>query len=121
MSMWEIANNMMELGFSAPGCYLVMSRKVFDKLPADIQKVLVDIGPEFTELAWNLGQENNEKGLALAREKGMNIIEAKPEWVAKFKDVSQNKVIPAWVEIVGEEGRMEFNKYIAPIVGFEAK
>jgi len=121
MSMWEIANNIVDLGFSTAGTYIVMSGKTFDKLPADIQKVLIDIGPELTRLGWDLGAENNQDGMALAKEKGMHIVVTKPEWRSRFKEISQTKVLPKWVANVGEEGRVAFNQFLGPAVGFQVK
>jgi TRAP-type C4-dicarboxylate transport system substrate-binding protein len=122
LSMWEIAPYMSAIGTPGANGYVVVSTRSLEKLPEDLRQVVLDLGPELQELGWSLGMENDEDGIALAREKGMTLtIPAKAEWTPTFDKLAQDVILPWWIERVGPEGRDAFNQYLAPIAGFEAQ
>lgn len=120
MSIYEVVRHVSNINISPLGSYIVASRRSWDKLPPDLQKALTDLGPELTDLGWRLGEENNQEGLALAREKGMTVEPvAKPEWQATLAKVSAEQIVPWWAGRAGAAGRDAFNQYLAPIAGFK--
>lgn len=120
MSIYEVTNHLSNINISPLGSYIVASRRSWDSLPADLQKILTDISPELTDLGWKLGEENNQEGIALAREKGMKVDPAaKPEWRPVLSKISSEQIVPWWAGRAGSAGRDAFNQYLAPIAGFK--
>ena len=117
MKMWEIATHVSDIHIAPLGCYIVVSKKGWGKLPADLQKVVTEIAPELTDMGWAMGQENVDTGLALARKNNMTIqLPSKPEWRPTLKQISTENIVPWWAARTDAEGREAFNKFIAPIV-----
>jgi TRAP-type C4-dicarboxylate transport system substrate-binding protein len=120
MSIHEVTKHVSNINISPLGSYIVSSRRSWDKLPADLQKVLSDMSPELTDLGWKLGEENNQEGLALAREKGMTVDPAaKADWHSTLSKISAEQIVPWWAGRAGAAGRDAFNQYLAPIAGFK--
>lgn len=119
MKMWEIAGHVSDINIAPLGCYIVASKKGWGKLPPDLQKTLLDIGPELTNRGWDLGQENVDEGTKLAKEHGMTItVPGKPEWRQALSKISSENIVPWWSNRAGAQGKEAFNQIIAPIVGF---
>lgn len=117
MKMWEIAGHICDIHIAPLGCYIVASKKGWEKLPTDLQQVITEIGPELTDMGWAMGQENVDTGLALAREHKMTIqLPSQPEWRPTLKQISTENIVPWWAGRTDAEGREAFNTFIAPIV-----
>jgi len=102
---------------NSPG-YSVVSRKSWDRLPADMKKALEDIAPEFTRRGWEAGAMNTKAGADVGAAKGMKIIAApKPEWQATLARVSKEAVLPKWSKRVGPKVTEDFNTILGPIAG----
>ena len=118
MSIHEVVKHISNINIAPLGSYIVASRRSWDKLPVDVQKVLGEIGPELTDLGWKLGEDNNQEGLALAREKGMTVDPvAKAGWPSVLTKISSEQIVPWWVGRAGPAAREAFNQYLAPITG----
>jgi TRAP-type C4-dicarboxylate transport system substrate-binding protein len=122
ISMWEVAPNMTALALPGGVAYIVVSKRSWDKLPADIREVFEKLGPELNELGWELGFENDRTGIDLAKEKGMKVtIPEKAEWQPTFEKIATETVLPWWIGRVGAPGRAAFNEHLAPIAGIQAQ
>lgn len=98
--------------------YCVVSRKSWERLPADMRKTLEEIAPEFNKRGWEAGEINTKTGVDLGVSKGMKIITApKPEWHATLQRVSRETVLPRWSKRVGARATDDFNAVLAPIAG----
>ncbi len=119
MKMWEIAGHVSDINIAPLGCYIVASKKGWAKLPQDLQKTLLEIGPELTNRGWDLGQENVDEGTRLAKEHGMVItVPGRAEWHSALSKISAENIVPWWSNRAGPQGKDAFNQIIAPIVGF---
>lgn len=120
MSIYEVVKNISNINIAPLGSYIVASRRSWDKLPADLQKIVGDLGPELTALGWQLGEENNQEGLALAREKGMTVDPAaRGDWLPTLSKISAEQIVPWWAGRAGTAGRDAFNQHLAAIAGFK--
>lgn len=120
MSLFEVARHVTNINISPLGSYIVVSRRSWDALPGEAQQVLNDLADDLTNLGWDLGEENNQVGLDLARERGMSVREeSPPEWQETLSRISAEDIVPWWADRVGPEGRQAFNDYLAPIAGFQ--
>ena len=109
LSMWEVAPHMTAVGTAGAVGYVVASRRSWDRLSEKARKAILAAVPEMKKVAWDGGYENNQVGVALAKEKGMTVtIPAKPEWAPTFKQLTGEVIMPWWLERVGDEGREAF-------------
>lgn len=69
----------------------LVAPKFFNELPADIQKVFVEVGKEATEVERKAIEDGQKKGLDTLREKGMQINEVDRE---PFMKIMQDKIYP---------------------------
>jgi TRAP-type transport system periplasmic protein len=69
---------------------LLMSKKAWDKLPADLQKILLDTAREIANTQRSLNRAQEQKQLGELREKGMTVIEDPDR--AAFRDAMRPAV-----------------------------
>jgi TRAP-type C4-dicarboxylate transport system substrate-binding protein len=104
---------------NSPG-FTVVSRKTWDRLPADLKKTLEDIAPEYSKRGWEAGEINTKSGLDLGVAKGMKILYApKPEWHPTLARISREAVLPRWSKRAGPKATEDFNNILGPIAGMK--
>lgn len=118
--MHEVTKYLVDLHMgTAVSTLFVVSKRTWDKLPPDIQKVLADVGNEFTERGWRLSRqwaaESTEK---LTKQGKMELVKVPNDRGPVLKMV-QEQVAPAWAKKAGPQPKSDWNTAIAPIVGFK--
>ena len=58
--LYEVCKYMTDLQLGSSPAYTVVSRKSWDRLPADLKKVIDDIAPTFTETGWEAGRDQQQ-------------------------------------------------------------
>jgi len=96
----------------------VVSRRSWDRLPADLKKALDDIAAPFTVRGWEAGQINDKTGIELAKAKGMTVVDVKDEWRQQLTKTGKDVVAAKWAKRVGDKVTKEFNDILGPIAGF---
>lgn len=81
---------------------VLMNKKFFDELPADLQKVVTDAVEETKTHNRQLSADDESKSLDLLVEGGMTYVELSPEEKARFKEAMQ-VVYPEISELAGKE------------------
>jgi TRAP-type C4-dicarboxylate transport system substrate-binding protein len=117
MKLWETTKYLIDLDIGTPTGLLVVASAVWKRLPADLQKIMTDVGAEFTDKGWDQSMTLEKTGLDENREKGVTYIAAKPEWKPELAKAEQ-KVAEQWAKRAGPEGKAAFNKILAPYTGF---
>ena len=102
----------------------VVNGEVWDKIPADLQQILLEEGAKHELEALRLAAIQNITGVARNVEAGLDLVEFGPEAQALSKEAARNQVIPNWLKRVGypEKGHDTvdvFNNKIGPFVGLE--
>jgi TRAP-type C4-dicarboxylate transport system substrate-binding protein len=102
----------------------VVNGEVWDKIPADLQQILLEEGAKHELEALRLAAIQNITGVARNVEAGLELVEFSPEAQALSKEAARNQVIPNWLKRVGypEKGHDTvdvFNNKIGPFVGLE--
>ena len=102
----------------------VVNGEVWDKIPADLQQILLEEGAKHELEALRLAAIQNITGVARNVEAGLELVEFGPEAQALSKEAARNQVIPNWLKRVGypEKGHDTvdvFNNKIGPFVGLE--
>ena len=90
MNFWEVQKYLSLTGHMLRGGLWSMDKKVFDKLPLDLQKAVLNAGKDAEDYEWKLVQDDQAKSLAFLKEKGM-VVNAPPSmepFQAKVKDIA---------------------------------
>jgi TRAP-type C4-dicarboxylate transport system substrate-binding protein len=109
---------------SWPTSLNMMNIDVWDKLPEDLQKILIEEGAKSELEALRTGSIQNELGLQKNIDAGMTFIKYPPEVVALSEKTIIENVVPKWVERVGGPDQdivRVFNEKIGTIVGIEVQ
>lgn len=116
--LYEVCKYMVDLQCGSAPAYTVISRKTWDRLPADLKKVVEDIAPTLTAKGWEVGAMNNKYGTDLAKTKGMTYISPKDEWLAPLQKIGKETVAAKWAKRVGDKVTKDFNEVLGPVAGF---
>jgi TRAP-type C4-dicarboxylate transport system substrate-binding protein len=117
--LYEVCGHMTDLLLGSSPGYSVVSRRSFERLPADLRPVFERISAAFTDRGWEAGEINNRNGIQLARDRGMNILlSPKEEWRPALNRIARETVVPRWARRVGGAAVREFNDVLGPIAGF---
>ena len=73
MNFWEVQKYLSLTGHMLRGGFWSMDKKVFDRLPADLQKAVLDAGKEAEDYEWKFVQDDQAKSLTFLKEKGLAI------------------------------------------------
>jgi len=102
---------------------MIMNKDVFDKLPPDLQQIMVEEGARHELEAMRVTPAWNEVWIQRNIDAGLEYIEFTPEMKAQEQNVAVMKhVLPAWINRVGGADSdivKLFNEKIAPIVGMK--
>ena len=90
---------------------VVMNKQFFDRLPADLQKVVRDAAIETRDYNRKLSQEDEAKSLKLLKQKGMEVTELTDKQKAEFKDVMSG----IYSEIKADVGEELFDKLMKEV------
>ena len=93
---------------------VIVSKKFWDKLSADEQKILRDAAAETTIYQRKVARAEAAKVLDEAKKKGMQIVELPPEEIAKLRERSK-PVIEKYTKDVGPEFVAEVNAEIQKV------
>ena len=99
---------------------VVMNISNFDKLPADLQAILIEEGAKHELEALRLAAIQNEVGIKKNELEGLTKVLFSPELEALSEQAVLNNVVPGWINRVGnlDDPIFDiFNEKISPIVG----
>ena len=106
---------------SFPSTNNVINGKVWDKIPADLQQIMIEEGAKSELEALRIASIQNEMGLLNNTLAGLEFVEFSDELKKhSFEVAVMQHVIPAWVRKVGgtdAEMVKVFNEKVSPIVG----
>ena len=99
---------------------VVMNAAIFEKLPADLQAILIEEGAKHELEALRLAAIQNEVGVVKNELAGLEKVLFSPELQALSDQAVLNNVVPGWINRVGDMDDPIFdifNEKITPIVG----
>ena len=74
LKLYEVQKYVSETGHFYSPALLIMSKKSWDKLPADIQKMVMDLRPELSKVSREFNQKADSELAATVKAKGLEII-----------------------------------------------
>jgi TRAP-type C4-dicarboxylate transport system substrate-binding protein len=118
MKLHEVIKYVTDLQLGVGAGFIVVSRKSWDALPANLRDTLANMGPELTKRGWDIGLQDSQKGLDFAKSKGVQAtIPPKDDWRPALKNAAR-EVVNGWAKRVGPEGAKVFNETLGSTVGF---
>jgi TRAP-type C4-dicarboxylate transport system substrate-binding protein len=106
---------------SWPALDMVMNKKVWEKLPPDLQAIIIEEGAKAELELLRLGAIQNEVGILRNTKAGMEYLEFGPEVRARSDETVITRVIPNWAKRVGggnSAWAKIFNEKVGPVVGY---
>jgi len=100
---YEVAPNYAIVGWIRLVGPILMSKAMYDKMPSDLQKIVVDAAKEYAKLERELYEKECDRLLGILIEKGVNV--TYPD-VAPFREASK-KVYDAWADKVGGREKID--------------
>jgi TRAP-type C4-dicarboxylate transport system substrate-binding protein len=106
-----------------PSHFNVMNKKVWEKLPPDLQQIMIEEGAKFELEGLRIGAIQNELGLEKNIREGMEYLEFSPEIRARSDAAVFERVVPNWVKRVGPDKPFikVFNEHVGPRVGMHVQ
>lgn len=99
---------------------VVMHRAAFDRLPPDLQAILLEEGARHELEALRLAAIQNEVGIQQNLNAGLEWAPFSPDLQALSRRAVRDQVIPGWIERVGDLSHpvfAVFNEKVSPIAG----
>jgi TRAP-type C4-dicarboxylate transport system substrate-binding protein len=93
-----------EGGINMTPMMMIMNEDNFNKLPADIQRVLMDSGDDWTKFALEFTAGGIKMALDQAKESGHVMTYLKPEEIEVWRNAVKGAVIDKWIETCEKKG-----------------
>ncbi|KGP90635.1 C4-dicarboxylate ABC transporter substrate-binding protein [Pontibacillus chungwhensis BH030062] len=84
--MYEVQNNLSEVGIYYAAAPLLMNEAKFKSLPDNVQKVMIEKGKEFTDIQREINQQMEAEQKQDLQDKGIQIVEKQNVDIDAFKD-----------------------------------
>lgn len=105
----EIANYEWDVGLGGATWYIIVNRDAFNRLPADVQKTVRQVGREASDFVWARVNKDIEDYGARLKKGGMEFLPVSPEdrkvMIRKAKAVWVD-----WIKRAGPDGKLMFDK-----------
>lgn len=84
--------------------YTLTSKKWWDKLPADLQKTLLQVFRESEKVTWERGLEIDQEAVKAMKAAGLKFVTIPPEERARFRKATEN-VRDVYIKQIGDTGK----------------
>ena len=117
LKLGEISKYIIDLQLgSGPGT-LVVGQPTWNKLPADVREIMIQLGKEFTDRSWSDAIQASRSLINEHEKAGVKYIGVRDTWNPQLQAASK-AVLADWLKRSGKPGADAFNQYLAPITGF---
>ena len=118
---YEVSSYMMGPLYNVLALSNVISGDVWDAIPADLQQIILEEGAKLELEALRLAPAQSAAGVQENIDAGMEYIPFSPELQQQSRQAAMSRVIPLWVDRVGNTSDPiiadTFNNKVGPIVG----
>ena len=100
--------------------WVIMNKDSFNKLPPDLQQIILEEGAKAELEALRLAAIQNEVGIEKNLREGLELVEFSPEIQSRSENTAITRVIPGWIRRLGGAGHpiiSVFNEKVGPLVG----
>lgn len=101
---WEILDYFTRINILGPVNMVNVSLDAWNKLPRDIQSIVLEIAEQMEDEMWNLAGDMDRNATATLREKKVNVLEVNPKFRAELNEVGQ-KLRNNWLKKAGRDAQ----------------
>lgn len=107
---WEYTKYYYDTGAWAPKNGVFVNEGAFKKLPADVQKAMLDASKTAEERGWKLSEEQNTEAPKVLAKNGMILAPLAPAFTAELRKVGET-MLNDWLAKAGEPGKAVIADY----------
>ena len=112
---YEVTDNLIGPFISMPMGFETMNRDTWNRIPEDLQNIVIEEGAKMELENLRLAAVWNETGVQVNVDKGMTFLEWSPEMKQYvYEEVALGRVLPNWIVRVGPEEIAIWNEVVAP-------
>lgn len=86
---WDNTSNFTYAGAILSKNAVVVNERAFKKLPADVQKMMLDAAKTAEKRGWEMSKETTEKQKGILAKNGMKVADAPAEVITKMKEIGK--------------------------------
>ncbi|NQU65305.1 MAG: TRAP transporter substrate-binding protein [SAR324 cluster bacterium] len=101
---WEILNYFTRINILGPVNMVNVNLDAWNKLPKDIQKIVMTIATQMEDEMWNLAGDMDRKSTQKLKDKKVNVLEVSPKFRAELSEVG-SKLRKEWVKKAGRDAK----------------
>ncbi len=112
---WDLLSHFVEINYSSPLNMSHMNADVYNSLPKDLQKKVMEAAAKANDFAWAAAQKRVEQNYKDMKANGMTIVTDVPD---KFKDAlakAGKEAAEQWIKKMGPEGKKILDAYYKKI------
>ena len=109
---WEYSKFYYTMNAMHPRNAVFVNDAEFRKLPADVQKIVLDVAAEAETRGWQMMEAADRENMSIMRQNGMEIVQPSPELMASLRKVSES-LTEDWVKRAGPDGTTILNRFRA--------
>lgn len=107
---WEVLKEFTPINIVGPVNMVNVNQKAWDKLPKEIQDIVLKIAAEMEDEMWNIAQESDIKSRAILKEKGINIPTVSDAFRAELDKVG-DELRNDWAQKAGAGAQKVLDEY----------
>ncbi|MFT6968570.1 MAG: TRAP-type C4-dicarboxylate transport system substrate-binding protein [Cellvibrionaceae bacterium] len=107
---WDYITHFTTVSAWIPKNMVFVNQRMFDKLDADTQKVILTAAANAEKKGWELGRENAVKDTNTLRDNGMIVTEPSSTLQAELRDIGKT-MVAEWLAESGEVGKSIIDQY----------
>ena len=112
---YEVTDNLIGPFISMPMGFETMNKDTWDRIPDDLQKIIIEEGAKMELENLRLAAVWNETGVQVNVDAGMTFMEWSDEMKEYvYENVALGRVLPNWIVRVGPEEIAIWNEHVAP-------
>lgn len=108
---WDFVDTYTPINAWVPKNIVVVSQRAFDRLPADVQSVLMAAAAAAEKRGWEMSAAEADAKIAVMAENGIKIATPSPELVAGLKEIG-TQMLDSWNASASDAARSIVAKYL---------
>ena len=109
---WEHLSHFNDLSFSLGMNMAHMNKDVYDSLPEDLQKAVMDAAAEAEQAGWNFSRERTAKLNSILTDNGVTVVTPDAAFLEQLAEAAK-PVLAEWKEKMGADGDAILKDYYA--------
>ena len=108
---WDLVSHFNEINYSSPLNMVHMNADAYNKLPADLQKAVMEAAREASAFAWEAAKGRVKKNYSDMKAHGMTIVTDVPGKLLEELAVAGKPAADQWLKKMGPEGQKILDEY----------